>query len=124
MDAAESEFLRAWPFPHLFQSAAASWTRRNCQGALDVAVAERFQSAAASWTRRNAEHVGAVRDLDLFQSAAASWTRRNAVLIEQPLNHLGFNPPPRRGRGGMPRALERGVPVEVSIRRRVVDAAE
>ena len=35
-----------------------------------------------------------------------------------------FNPPPRRGRGGMAKLQELPKAVQVSIRRRVVDAAE
>ena len=36
----------------------------------------------------------------------------------------GFNPPPRRGRGGIPKHCYPMRKVRVSIRRRVVDAAE
>ena len=131
-----------------FQSAAASWTRRNTRSPDTSRRASRFQSAAASWTRRNGAASAARSPQWLFQSAAASWTRRNRAFAARaaasccfnppPRRGRGgmrrvtprrptrscFNPPPRRGRGGMPSVLSRAAAIGVSIRRRVVDAAE
>src|SRR5487761_1275798 len=108
-----------------FQSAAASWTRRNwaspqdaknvvCfhppprrgRGGMWPCVTENdstdvFQSAAASWTRRNRVTFHGPLPVTVFQSAAASWTRRNYKLWP---THWQYT--------------------FVSIRRRVVDAAE
>ena len=40
-----------------------------------------FQSAAASWTRRNVFRPPTTHRVHQFQSAAASWTRRNAGAV-------------------------------------------
>ena len=87
--------------PAAFQSAAASWTRRNANRTTRTTVVYVFQSAAASWTRRN-YLIRVVRSMrESFQSAAASWTRRNDRLTQRARSGSSFNPPPRRGRGGI-----------------------
>ena len=60
----------------------------------------------------------------MFQSAAASWTRRNHFDRQKSTSPASFNPPPRRGRGGIRFAWTSLAGLVVSIRRRVVDAAE
>ena len=87
---------------HRFQSAAASWTRRNTIATISLKLKKVFQSAAASWTRRN--------NMSGNSSCPARTVsiRRRVVdaaeflsADERLLYLLCFNPPPRRGRGGI-----------------------
>ena len=114
----------AWTVVGVFQSAAASWTRRNRAAANRRGAPVSFQSAAASWTRRNSvAHDGpliAPRFNPPPRRGRGGMTRRRNYLRQRAC----FNPPPRRGRGGIVSPVALSASGQVSIRRRVVDAAE
>src|SRR5487761_1124201 len=90
-----------------------------------LAAIELFQSAAASWTRRNGETQKVRRQPETFQSAAASWTRRNAIALRQLDRRIGVSIRRRVvDAAECPDTRARAELRRVSIRRRVVDAAE
>ena len=124
VDAAESWTASIASFSWWFQSAAASWTRRNGRGVGWLPLHSAFQSAAASWTRRNRLRRALDRAARSFnppprRGRGGIWGYKFCWATPG-----GFNPPPRRGRGGIARFLLLIQSRIVSIRRRVVDAAE